>query len=100
MTLIIPFIIAIVHEPLLEVPAESATCVSRIASSFKRFPPRGIHVHPNHDFPLLVKNANVIVLSVGLPPPRRWQEEAHDGIGYTISQGQSMRGNGLQRKIL
>jgi|UPI0001A6B27A hypothetical protein len=86
MALIILVIIAIVHEPLLEVSAESATCVCRIAPSFKRFPPRRIHIHPDHDFPLLVKYANVIVLCVGLPPPRRWQEEAHDSIGYTISQ--------------
>jgi hypothetical protein len=88
MAMVIPSIIAIVHEPLLEVPAESAGSVRRcIAPSFQRFPPRGIHVHPDHDFPLLVKYANVIVLSVGLPPPRRWQEEAHNSIGYTISQG-------------
>jgi hypothetical protein len=100
MALIIPLIIAIIHEPLLKVAAESATCVSRIAPSFKCFPPSGIHLHPDHDFPLLVKYANVIMLFVGLPPPRRWQEEAHDGIGYPISQGQSMRGNGLQREIL
>lgn len=61
-------------------------------------------MHPNHNLPLLIINADIIVMiparpGHAIPPPwergRRAQDAAHEGVADAVADGGGVRGDGV-----
>ncbi|KAL1998432.1 hypothetical protein VTN02DRAFT_6192 [Thermoascus thermophilus] len=104
-----PLIVAVVHEPLLQLPTQPHLGVTgRTPPSLQRLTACGVQVHADHILPFfLVQDAVpvVIVALVALDQPRAgppggWQEDAHQGVADAVAEGGGVRGDGVQGQVL
>lgn len=59
----VSLLVAIIHEPLLQVSTESALRLcGRTAPTLECFPPRLVHVHPDHELAFLLVDADIVVV--------------------------------------
>lgn len=62
----ISLLVAIIHESLFQISTEPTLSLGCCAAPpFQRFPPRRIHIHPNHNLPLFIVYTDIIVLILG-----------------------------------
>lgn len=99
----IGLLVAIIHESLFQISAEPTLGLGCCAApSFQRFPPRRIHIHPDHNLPLFIVYTDIIVLVIGCSPPTpgRRENEAHHGISDPVAEGGCMCRYGVEREIV
>lgn len=99
----ISFLVAIIHESLFQISTEPTLGLGCCAAPpFQRFPPRRIHMHTDHNLPLLIVNTDIIVLILSHSPatPGRRENKAHYGISDPVAEGGSMCGYGMERQVV